>query len=67
MYHTLHGADANTELTGDFLDALALPTFGADFILLAPYPAESIASYPVSRRVNKPRNDDPDCLTPIEG
>ena len=35
--------------------------------LLLPYPAEAIATYPVSRRVNNPRNDDPSCLAPLEG
>ena len=35
--------------------------------LLAPFPAEAIATYPVSRRVNNPRNDDPSCLAPLEG
>ena len=35
--------------------------------LLAPYPAEAIATYPVSRRVNNPRNDDPTCLAPLAG
>ncbi len=35
--------------------------------LLAPYPAEATATYPVSRRVNNPRNDDRECITPLEG
>ena len=35
--------------------------------LLVPYPAEETALYPVSRRMNNPRNDDPECLKPIEG
>ena len=32
--------------------------------LLAPYPAESMAAYPVSTRVNNPAFDDPGCLAP---
>ena len=31
--------------------------------LLAPYTASEMASYPVSRRVNSPENDDPQCVT----
>lgn len=34
--------------------------------LLAPAPAAAIDLYPVSRRVNKPTNDDPDCIEQIE-
>ncbi len=34
--------------------------------LLTPYPAEETALTPVSRRVNNPRHDDPDCIAPIE-
>jgi len=30
--------------------------------LLRPYPAEEMAAYPVSLRVNAPRNDDPKCI-----
>lgn len=33
--------------------------------LLQPYPAERLASYPVSTRVNSPVNDDPSCIEPI--
>ena len=33
--------------------------------LLKPYPAEETALYPVSRRVNNPRNDDPTCIQPM--
>jgi len=35
--------------------------------LLRPYPAEKLAAYPVSTRVNSPRNDDPQCIAPLEG
>jgi len=30
--------------------------------LLRPYPAEEMAAYPVSLRVNAPRNDDARCI-----
>jgi putative SOS response-associated peptidase YedK len=33
--------------------------------LLRPYPAEAMATHPVSPAVNSPRNDDPDLLDPI--
>lgn len=33
--------------------------------LLIPFDAENMEAYPVSRRVNNVRNDDPDCVTPI--
>jgi putative SOS response-associated peptidase YedK len=33
--------------------------------LLRPYPAGDMASYPVSRRVNSPQNDDPACIEPL--
>jgi putative SOS response-associated peptidase YedK len=33
--------------------------------LLCPYPSEEILAYPVSRLVNNPRHDVPDCLEPI--
>jgi putative SOS response-associated peptidase YedK len=32
--------------------------------LLRPYPSGEMAAYPVSARVNNPRNDDPQCLQP---
>lgn len=35
-------------------------------VLLVPCPVEAIAAYPVSRRVNNPRNDDPACIAPLE-
>ena len=34
--------------------------------LLRPYPAEAMVSYPVSARVNNPRNDTADCVQPME-
>jgi putative SOS response-associated peptidase YedK len=33
--------------------------------LLTPYPAHEMEAYPVSRLVNSPRNDTPDCIVPI--
>jgi putative SOS response-associated peptidase YedK len=36
---------------------------GADDPLLIPFTAAEMASYPVSRRVNSPENDDPQCVT----
>lgn len=33
--------------------------------LLTPFPAELMRMWPVSTRVNAPRNDDPDILTPL--
>ena len=35
--------------------------------LLRPWPAEQTLAWPVSRRVNNVRNDDPACLEPVEG
>jgi putative SOS response-associated peptidase YedK len=34
--------------------------------LLAPYPSDEMEAYPVSSRVNKPSNDDPECITPLD-
>jgi putative SOS response-associated peptidase YedK len=33
--------------------------------LLKPYSAEQMAAYQVSKMVNNPRNDTPDCITPV--
>jgi putative SOS response-associated peptidase YedK len=33
--------------------------------LLGPYPPEEMTAYPVSLRVNNPRNDDPVCIEPL--
>jgi putative SOS response-associated peptidase YedK len=32
--------------------------------LLRPFPAEPMTMWPISTRVNSPKNDDPDLLTP---
>ena len=33
--------------------------------LLMPYPADEMKAYPVSRLVNSPNNDQPDCILPV--
>jgi putative SOS response-associated peptidase YedK len=33
---------------------------------LVPFPAEAMMMWPISTRVNKPDNDDPDILAPLE-
>jgi putative SOS response-associated peptidase YedK len=33
--------------------------------LLVPYPSEAMQAYPVSTRVNRPANDDAECLEPV--
>jgi putative SOS response-associated peptidase YedK len=33
--------------------------------LLDPYPAGELTAYPVSKHVNSPRNDDPECVAPL--
>ena len=33
--------------------------------MLDPYPAVEMEGYPVSRKVNNPDNDDPDCVAPL--
>ena len=35
--------------------------------LLGPYPADAMKAYPVSARVNSPRDDDPGLIEPLEG
>ena len=35
--------------------------------LLKPYPADEMEAYPVSRLVNRPSNDSPDCIAPMDG
>ena len=32
---------------------------------LRPFPAEALRMWPISTRLNSPRNDDPDLLTPV--
>jgi putative SOS response-associated peptidase YedK len=33
--------------------------------LLKPYPAEEMEAYPISKRVNSPANNSPDCIKPV--
>jgi putative SOS response-associated peptidase YedK len=33
--------------------------------LLAPYPSDQMEAYPVSTHVNRPSNDDPECVEPV--
>ena len=35
--------------------------------LLRPYPEEEMSAYPISRLVNDPRNESPDCILPLAG
>ena len=35
--------------------------------LLQPYPPEEMTAFPVSRAVNNPRNDSPECVVPLKG
>jgi putative SOS response-associated peptidase YedK len=48
----------DTWLTPEEVDPQKLNPF------LQPYPAEHMEAYPVSRFVNNPRNDSPDCIRP---
>jgi len=34
--------------------------------LLVPFPSSEMVAFPVTRRVNNPRNDDASCLEPME-
>jgi len=47
-----------------WLDPAELPA-SALAPLLAPYPAETMVAYPVSRLVNSPVNDAPACIVPV--
>ncbi len=35
--------------------------------LLRPFPPDALLSYPVTTRVNAPKNDDPGCIEPLDG
>jgi putative SOS response-associated peptidase YedK len=35
--------------------------------LLQPYPAEEMTAFPVSRAVNNPQNNSPECVAPVKG
>ena len=41
------------------------PANESPFELLAPYPAQNMIAYPVSTRVNSPKNDDPVLIEPL--
>jgi putative SOS response-associated peptidase YedK len=68
--------DAN-ELVAEIHDRMPLILAPDDYIrwlgdetdprdLLRPYPAEPMRIWPISTRVNKPQNDDPSILDPVE-
>jgi putative SOS response-associated peptidase YedK len=49
------------------------PSFSPDMImrvdprdLMRPFPAELMRMWPISTRVNKPENDDPSILDPVQ-
>ena len=56
----LSNDDAQKWLAVDDEIALALT-------LLKPFPADAMEGYDVSPLVNKPRNDLPECIRPVEG
>ena len=33
--------------------------------LLKPFPAQELIAYPVSRTVNSPKNESPECILPV--
>jgi putative SOS response-associated peptidase YedK len=47
----------------DWLDTSAGPEIVQS--LLKSYPSEAMTAYPVSKHVNKPENDDPECIEPV--
>lgn len=49
---------------GDWLHPGNLPAETLES-LLQPYPAEDMEAFPVSRHVNSPAHDDPECVCPI--
>ena len=68
--------DAN-ELVGVIHDSMPLILAPTDYVrwlsdeydphdLMRPFPAEPMRMWPISTRVNKPENDDPSILEPIE-
>jgi len=54
----LHPEDYEMWLDPDFDEREALTT------LLKPFPAEAMEAYPVSRKVNRPANNDPEVIEP---
>jgi putative SOS response-associated peptidase YedK len=68
--------DAN-ELVAEIHDRMPLILAGKDYLrwlgeepdprdLMRPFPAEPMRMWPISTRVNKPENDDPSILEPVE-
>ena len=69
--------DAN-ELVAEIHDRMPLILAPTDYVrwlsdepdpggdLLRPFPAEPMRMWPISTRINKPENDDPSILEPIE-
>ncbi|MCC6422021.1 MAG: SOS response-associated peptidase [Phycisphaerales bacterium] len=50
----------------DYAAWLAPESKASDLLkLLKPYEGDELAEYPVSTRVNIPKNDDPGCITPL--
>ena len=49
------------------VDAWLDTTAGSEIAqaLLRPYPPERMTAYPVSRHVNSPKNDGPECVEPM--
>jgi len=73
---TIITTDAN-EMVAEIHDRMPLILARADYFrwlsdepdphnLLRPYPAAPMRMWPISTRVNKPENDDPSILQPIE-
>jgi putative SOS response-associated peptidase YedK len=59
---TLHGCQDPEE---DHAKWLGETEDGDLKALLKPFPADQMRIWPISPRVNSPRNDDPDIVTPI--
>lgn len=49
----------------DWLDP-SLPPVERINVLLRPFPSEEMEAYPVSQIVNNPRNDQPECVMPVQ-
>ena len=62
-----HAAKSRHSLDQDFLP-LAVKFGRKDVLgdLMKPFPAEPMRMWPISARVNKPENDDPSIVEPIE-
>ena len=49
-----------------WLDCSAV-TFDKVQPLLKPFPVELMAAHEISKRINNPKYDAPDCVAPVEG